>query len=101
TGSALVTTTVLGTSAPGPYLNSITAAVGTLTAANYDFTNFVPGTLTVVDVFPTIVMSSGTITLSAGDGFTRPGSFTDPGSVVPTETWTMTVDYGDGSPVSG
>jgi hypothetical protein len=99
-GAAAVNTTVTGTSAPGVYTNSITPAIGTLTAGNYDFTTFNPGTLTVVDVAPTILMSGGTITLSPGDGFTRPGSFSDPGSVVPSETWTMTTNYGDGSPVS-
>jgi hypothetical protein len=101
TGSAAVTTTVTGTSAPGTYVNSITATIGTLAAGNYAFSIFNPGTLTVVDVAPTILMSGGTITLSPGDGFTRPGSFSDPGSVVPSETWTMTTSYGDGSPVSG
>jgi hypothetical protein len=40
-------------------------------------------------------MSTGAITLSPGDGFTRPGSFVDPG----TDTFTMTVNYGEGSPV--
>src|SRR5262249_28338887 len=35
--------------------------------------------------------------LSPGDGFTRPGSFSDPGTAVPTETWSMTINYGDGS----
>ena len=100
TGVAGVTTTVTGTSAPGTYPNAIVPTIGTLAAANYDFTSFVGGTLTVNDVAPTIVMSKSTITLSAGDGFTRPGSFTDPGQVVSTETWTVTTDYGDGSPAS-
>jgi len=100
TGVAGVTTTVTGTSAPGTYPNAIVPTIGTLAAANYDFTSFVAGTLTVNDVAPTILMSKSTITLSAGDGFTRPGSFTDPGPVVSTETWTVTTDYGDGSPAS-
>jgi hypothetical protein len=100
TGSPSVTTTVTGTSAPGVYSNSITASIGTLAAGNYDFTSFNPGTLTVVDVAPAIVMSTGTITLSPGDGFTRPGSFSDPGTAVPTETWTITTNYSDGPPVT-
>ena len=37
-------------------------------------------------------MSLGTIALSPNDSFRRPGSFLDPG----TDTWTATVDYGDG-----
>src|SRR5262249_39774315 len=97
TGVAGVSTTMTGSSAPGTYPTAIVATIGTLAAANYDFTIFVVGTLTVNDVAPTIVMSKSTITLSAGDGFTRPGSFTDPGQVVSTETWTVTTDYGDGS----
>src|SRR5262249_58775521 len=40
-----------------------------------------------------IVMSTNTITLAPGDGFPRPGSFLDPGA----DTWTATVDYGDGT----
>ena len=34
--------------------------------------------------------------LNEGDTFTSAGSFSDPGA----DTWTVTVDYGDGSPVS-
>jgi hypothetical protein len=83
-----------GTSAPGPY--TITANVSALTADNYSFTG-ATGTLTVVDVAPVIAMSTGTIALNLGDGFTRPGSFSDVGYVVPSETWTLTVDYGDGT----
>src|SRR5439155_160949 len=44
TGSPSLTTTATATSAPGPY--TITAALGTLAAANYQF-GFVNGTLTV------------------------------------------------------
>jgi uncharacterized repeat protein (TIGR01451 family) len=100
TGNPTLTTNATGTSAPGN-MYTITPTQGTLTAGNYEFTIFNPGTLTVVDVAPTILMSGGTITLSPGDGFTRPGAFNDPGSVVPSETWTMTISYGDGSPDSG
>jgi len=52
--------------------------------------------VTVLNVAPTTVMSTGTITLSPGDGFTRPGSFLDPGTL---DTWTMTVNYGDSATV--
>jgi hypothetical protein len=107
TGSPSLTTTATGTNPPGTY--PITPAIGTLTASNYDFTTFTNGTLTMVDVAPTIVMSTGTIRLNPGDGFTRPGYFTDPGSAVPSESWTnnpnppatvSTVDYGDGTVVA-
>jgi uncharacterized repeat protein (TIGR01451 family) len=97
-GSAGLSTPATGTSAPGTY--AITATIGTLTAVNYDFTTFNPGTLTVQNVAPAITMSKGTISLSAGDGFSRAGSFADPGTAVSGETWTITTDYGDGT-VSG
>jgi hypothetical protein len=95
TGAPSLTTTATTASAPGT--STITAGKGGLASNNYAF-SFVNGTLTVYDVAPVILMSTGTITLSPGDGFTRPGSFSDPGTAVPTETWTMTVSYGDGSP---
>ena len=97
-GAPSLTTAATSTSAPGTsYL--FTVGVGTLQAVNYYFQTQ-NGSLTVVDVAPTILMSIGPITLNLGDGFTRPGAFTDPGSVVLpllTETWTITVDYGDGT----
>jgi hypothetical protein len=100
-GSPTLTTNATGTSAPGSSY-TITPSLGTLTASNYDFPagNFINGTLTVVDVAPAIVLSTGPISISPGDGFTRPGNYTDPGSAVPTETWTLTINYGDNSPVS-
>jgi uncharacterized repeat protein (TIGR01451 family) len=52
-------------------------------------------TANVSDLAPIITMKIGAITLNAGDGFTRPGSFSDPGPAG--ETWTITVDYGDGT----
>src|SRR5262249_47829520 len=95
TGAPSLTTTATATyPAPGTY--TITSSLGNLASSNYDFT-FVNGTLTVYNVAPVIVMSTGTITLSPGDGFTRPGSFSDPGSVVTGETWTMTINYSDGT----
>ena len=51
-------------------------------------------TVTVKNVAPIIVMSTGTIALSPGDAFSRPGSFSDVGTL---DSWTATVDYGDGS----
>jgi hypothetical protein len=53
TGSPSLTTTATASSAAGSY--AITAAAGTLSAANYTF-SFVPGTLTV---------SAATLTVSA------------------------------------
>jgi uncharacterized delta-60 repeat protein len=47
--------------------------------------------VTVNNVAPTVYVAPG-LTLNEGDGFGSSGSFTDPGA----ETWTATVDYGDG-----
>src|SRR5205807_3594799 len=50
--------------------------------------------LTVHNVAPTVNAGPDTA-IDEGGTFTGSGSFTDPG----TETWTATVDYGDGSGV--
>src|SRR6202030_803264 len=54
TGTASVTTTAVGNSgvAGSPY--AITPAVGSLTAANYDFTIFTPGSLTITKAHLTV-----------------------------------------------
>ncbi|MCW4044791.1 MAG: PKD domain-containing protein [Candidatus Bathyarchaeota archaeon] len=49
-------------------------------------------TVTVNNVDPSINAVSDT-TINEGDTYTASGSFTDPGA----DTWTATVDYGDGS----
>jgi PKD repeat protein len=48
--------------------------------------------ITVQNVIPTVIMG-GDETINEGDTFSRSGSFTDPGA----DTWTATVDYGDGT----
>ena len=48
--------------------------------------------MTVINVAPTVAAGSDA-TIDKGGTFTRTGSFTDPG----TDSWTATVDYGDGS----
>lgn len=50
-------------------------------------------TITVANVAPT-VSAGGAGTATAGTAFTRSGSFTDPGAA---DSWTATVNYGDGS----
>jgi PKD repeat protein len=50
--------------------------------------------INVANVPPT-VSAGGNATINEGSTFTRNGSFTDPGA----DTWTATVDYGDGSGV--
>src|SRR5205085_10111460 len=51
-------------------------------------------TVTVSNVAPVVVVGSNA-TIVTGTNFARSGSFVDPG----TDTWTATVDYGDGSGV--
>jgi hypothetical protein len=51
-------------------------------------------TVTVANVPPSVTAGSPA-TLNEGDTFTGSGSFTDPGD----DTWTATVDYGDGTGV--
>jgi autotransporter-associated beta strand protein len=55
TGTPALSTTAVLSSPVGTY--PITPAVGTLAAANYDFTSFVEGTLTVVDPASPIVIN--------------------------------------------
>jgi hypothetical protein len=52
-------------------------------------------TLTIHNVAPSVAAGAASATLNEGDTFTRAGSFTDPGA----DTWTATVNYGDGSGV--
>ncbi|HEY1827631.1 MAG TPA: PKD domain-containing protein [Acidimicrobiales bacterium] len=59
TGAADCTTTATATSDPGTY--PITCTVGTLASANYSFTTFVPGTLTVTKAPTTVVASTTTL----------------------------------------
>jgi uncharacterized delta-60 repeat protein len=49
-------------------------------------------TVTVNNVTPTVSAGANT-TINEGDTLSRSGSFTDPGA----DTWTATVDYGDGT----
>jgi hypothetical protein len=76
-GSPALTTTATTASAIGTY--PITAALGTLTAANYTFT-FVPGTLNVVAA-PTIVLTtSAPLSGSASAGYTATVKVTNNGT---------------------
>jgi hypothetical protein len=55
TGAANCITTVATTSTPGTY--PITCTIGTLASANnYMFSTFVPGTLTIVDTIPPVIV---------------------------------------------
>ena len=66
TGSASCTTTAQTFSTGGNY--PITCTIGTLTAANYNFAYFVPGTLTVTYTSPCITgPQSGKLNVAAGE----------------------------------
>ncbi len=61
---------------------------------SYGLTSTVTTTATIGNVAPVIGAFAGTILLP-GETYTANGSFTDPGA----DSWTATVDYGDGSGV--
>ena len=75
TGSGAASTTA--TALTGAGTASITAGVGTLAAANYDFTNLVNGTLTINKANATVTANSGTATYTglaqSVSGFTASG----------------------------
>jgi hypothetical protein len=67
----------------------------TLTADDGDNPAVADSALVQVDNVPPTVTAGAPATLNEGDTFTGSGSFTDPGN----DTWTATVDYGDGTGV--
>lgn len=86
TPGATVTFSAVGLDDPGPYTIRVRATdAGGLTdedAATVDVTNVAP----IVSVGPDVA-------LIAGETLSRAGSFTDPGP----DSWSATVDYGDGA----
>ena len=50
-------------------------------------------TVTVLNVAPVVTLPGGAV-IDEGGTYTQSGSFSDPGVL---DTWTATVDYGDGS----
>jgi len=64
----------------------------TVTAVDGGLTNTATTTATIANVAPTVNPFAGAA-LHEGETYTADGSFTDPGA----DTWTATVDYGDGS----
>jgi PKD repeat protein len=68
----------------GTYTVSVTVNDGTTSTTD-------PVTVTVNNVTP-VVSAGADATISGGGTFSQSGSFTDPGA----DTWTATVDYGDG-----
>jgi PKD repeat protein len=71
----------------GTYTVTLTVSDGSLTAVATTTAN-------IANVAPTLSAIAGA-NLADGDTYTASGSFTDPG----TDSWTATVDYGDGSGV--
>jgi hypothetical protein len=96
TGAALVTTVATTASPAGTY--ALTPVIGTLAAANYAFTTFTPGSLTVVDLQAThAVVGAGytpgdTVTITST--FTYAGAHTELG-------WTMLLPTGWSYAVGG
>jgi hypothetical protein len=79
-GAPSLTTTATSSSPAGTY--PITAAVGTLSAANYSFASFVSGTLTIVTVTgPKVVLTTtATLSGSATAGYTASVTVTNTGT---------------------
>ncbi len=104
-GSANLTTTATTTSTPGPY--TITAGLGSLSAANYVFTTFVPGTLTVnpdsTTTTLTDTVSGQSPTFAVTVAANAPGSGTPMGTVTFVDSTTgqslgtVTLSGGSGS----
>jgi len=67
-GSPSFATTATSSSPAGLY--PITPSLGTLTAANYTFTTFVPGTLSIVQAPTVIITTSAVVTGSNSLGYT-------------------------------
>ena len=64
-----------------------------VTISDADDSGTASGNVTVLNVIPTVVVTPPETTITEGDTFTGEGSFTDPGA----DTWTASVDYGDGA----
>ena len=74
----------------GPSANSYIIRVQVIDS--YGFSAIDQTTLDVMNVAPAVHAGSDA-TIQPGERFSRSGSFTDPGA----DTWTATVDYGDGT----
>jgi hypothetical protein len=85
-GSASLTIPSSYLSTPGPH--PITMRITDKDGGSRDFAR----TITVTNSVPTVTVG-GNASVAEGATFTRSGSFSDPG----TETYTATVDYGDGT----
>jgi hypothetical protein len=92
TGAASLTTTATTSSAVGTY--PITAALGTLSAANYTFSTFVNGTLTITQASSTVALASSANPSANGASVT----FT---ATVSPSLATGTITFKDGSATLG
>ena len=84
-----------GADAAHTYTQDGVYAVSVSITDNEGLTDTVTTTITIANVAPIVGDFQGA-PLSTGDVYTVAGSFTDPGA----ETWTATVNWGDGSAVS-
>jgi PKD repeat protein len=81
-----------GSSVSHTYSNNGTYTVKMIATDNDGLADTVSTTSTVSNVAP-VVLSFAGATLLPGETYSTSGSFTDPG----VDTWSATVDYGDGS----
>ncbi len=79
---------------PGSFLDTpgVHTIEGRIIAVDGAYTNY-SATITVNNVVPSVSDGTNATGVGVGTTFTRGGTFTDPGN----ETWTATVDYGDGN----
>ena len=87
-----------GTGASGAAVNHTYSQDGVYTVTlvvtdNDGFTDTITTTATVGNVAPVIAPIAGATGLLPGEAYSTAGSFADPGA----DTWSATVDYGDGS----
>jgi len=97
-GSPSLTTTATSSSPAGTY--PITAAVGSLTAANYSF-SFVNGTLSIVAAPTVVITTSAVLSGSAANGYTATIKVTNSGTGAASNVVLSTATLGSatGSPL--
>src|SRR5690606_13623620 len=83
----------LASAGPNVYVFQIAASDPNAPLNPVDVETFM---VTVLNVAPQVAITGGQAELAEGDQFTAAGAFIDPGA----DSWTATVDYGDGTGVN-